>query len=60
MWDGRTGWSEAVLQDFADPSDFDVRGGSPAMVDATHAALRARRPADRFFADSFHHSRPAA
>jgi CDP-4-dehydro-6-deoxyglucose reductase, E3 len=63
MWEGRTGLvHEAVLQDFADLSDFDVYAcGSPAMVDATHAALRARgaRP-DRFFADSFHHSRPAA
>jgi CDP-4-dehydro-6-deoxyglucose reductase len=63
MWEGRTGLvHEAVLQDFADLSDFDVYAcGSPAMVDATHEALRARgaRP-DRFFADSFHQSRPAA
>jgi CDP-4-dehydro-6-deoxyglucose reductase len=61
-WEGRRGpVHEAVLQDFADLSDFDVYAcGSPAMVDATHAALTARgaRP-DRFFADSFHHSRPA-
>jgi NAD(P)H-flavin reductase/ferredoxin len=63
MWEGRTGLvHEAVLQDFADLSDFDVYAcGSPAMVDATHEALRAHgaRP-DRFFADSFHHSTPAA
>jgi CDP-4-dehydro-6-deoxyglucose reductase len=63
MWEGRTGLvHEAVLQDFADLSDFDVyASGSPAMVDATHQALRAcgARP-DRFFADSFHHARPAA
>jgi CDP-4-dehydro-6-deoxyglucose reductase len=62
-WQGRTGLvHEAVLQDFADLSGFDLYAcGSPAMVDATHEALRARgaRP-DRFFADSFHHSRPAA
>jgi CDP-4-dehydro-6-deoxyglucose reductase len=63
MWEGRTGLvHEAVLQDFADLSDLDVYAcGSPAMVDATHKALTARgtRP-NRFFADSFHHSRPAA
>jgi CDP-4-dehydro-6-deoxyglucose reductase len=62
-WDGRTGLvHEAVLEDFTDLSDFDVYAcGSPAMVDAVHEALSARgaRP-DRFFADSFHHSRPAA
>jgi NAD(P)H-flavin reductase len=62
-WEGRTGLvHEAVLQDFTDLSDFDVYAcGSPAMVDATYKTLRARgaRP-DRFFADSFHHSRPAA
>jgi CDP-4-dehydro-6-deoxyglucose reductase, E3 len=62
-WDGRTGLvHEAVLRDFTELSEFDVyASGSPAMVDAAHQALRARgvRP-DRFFADSFHHSRPAA
>jgi CDP-4-dehydro-6-deoxyglucose reductase len=63
MWEGRTGLvHEAVLEDFADLSDFDVYAcGSPAMVDATHEALSARGArADRFFADGFHHSRPAA
>jgi NAD(P)H-flavin reductase len=51
-----------VLEDFTDLSDFDVYAcGNPAMVDATYQALSARgaRP-DRFFADSFHHARPAA
>jgi NAD(P)H-flavin reductase/ferredoxin len=63
LWAGRTGLvHEAVLEDFTDLSDFDVYAcGNPAMVDATYQALSARgvRP-DRFFADSFHHARPAA
>jgi NAD(P)H-flavin reductase/ferredoxin len=62
-WAGRTGLvHEAVLQDFSDPSAFDIYAcGNPAMVEAARAAMcrRGANP-DRFFSDSFFPSKPAA
>ena len=59
-WPGRVGpVHRAVIEDFPDLSSFDVYAcGSPGLIDA---ALRdftriAGLPADRFFADAFHHA----
>lgn len=55
-WTGRTGLvHEAVLQDFADLSGFEVYAcGAVAMVEAAHRDFLAHGlPTDAFFADAF-------
>lgn len=59
-WSGRSGLvHHAVLEDFPDLSGFDVHAcGSPGLIDAALADFTrlAGLPADRFFADAFHHA----
>jgi CDP-4-dehydro-6-deoxyglucose reductase len=59
-WSGRTGLvHRAVIEDFSDLSSFDVYAcGSPGLIDAAFADFTqlAGLPADRFFADAFHHA----
>jgi CDP-4-dehydro-6-deoxyglucose reductase len=58
-WRGRCGLvHRAVLEDFPDLSLFEVYAcGSPGLIDAAFADFTrlAGLPADRFFADAFHH-----
>jgi CDP-4-dehydro-6-deoxyglucose reductase len=60
-WPGRTGLvPQAILDDFADLGGYQVyASGTPAMVEAAHAAFAARGlPESEFFSDAFTFSAP--
>ncbi len=61
-WQGRTGYvHHAVLEDFADLSEFDVyMSGPPPMIDSAKVAFKEKGvPDDQIFSDSFDYSADA-